>query len=243
MTSLVDLPAGYDASRDALQHVTVHVIARAAVQAGGRIDLRPTAGGWGTPELDGGVRVRLSGGHLIRETADDDHATFDAVPVDGSTLDELAALARVDLDADLYVGKDTPPRGATDRAVHVDPAAAAGLAAWFAASAAALDAVAAELPGSATPTAVRLWPEHFDVAIDAEAAPGQRLNLGGAPGDGFHELPYAYVGPWTDARPGDDGFWNAPFGAVLGYEDLAGEPDPAGAIAGFFRSGLARFGG
>ncbi|GLP75805.1 hypothetical protein TUM20983_29150 [Mycobacterium antarcticum] len=52
-----------------------------------------------------------------------------------------------------------------------------------------------------------LWPEHFDVAVTED-----EVNYGVSPGDDFHALPYAYVGPWT-SRIGD--FWNAPFGAFL----------------------------
>ncbi|HYO00678.1 MAG TPA: hypothetical protein VET27_01775 [Mycobacterium sp.] len=52
-----------------------------------------------------------------------------------------------------------------------------------------------------------LWPEHFDVAVTED-----EVNYGVSPGDDFHPLPYAYVGPWT-SRIGV--FWNAPFGAFL----------------------------
>jgi len=53
-----------------------------------------------------------------------------------------------------------------------------------------------------------LWPEHFDLGITRDEA-----NYGVSPGDGFLEVPYAYVGPWS--REGlNDPFWNAPFGAA-----------------------------
>ena len=60
----------------------------------------------------------------------------------------------------------------------------------------------------------RVWPEHFDLGTDVEVAPGRRCNLGASPGDEWHPDPYLYVGPWGDERPGDDGYWNAPFGAA-----------------------------
>ena len=47
--------------------------------------------------------------------------------------------------------------------------------------------------------------------------------------------PYLYLGPWTDDRPGDAGFWNAPFGAVLRRSELG----TAEAGADFIRRGLA----
>ena len=109
-------------------------------------------------------------------------------------------------------------------------------------SAAALDRVVEALPADATPTVVQLWPEHFDVALDAAATPEIRVNLGGSPGDGFHQEPYAYVGPWTDDRPGDPAFWNAPFGAVLGHDVLVGDPDPVTRLTEFFLDGMRRLG-
>jgi len=70
-----------------------------------------------------------------------------------------------------------------------------------------------------------LWPEHFDVAI-AEA----EVNFGVSLGDSFHELPYAYVGPWV---PRSGTFWNAPFGAVRAATEIA----DAEALGAFFSEG------
>ena len=54
----------------------------------------------------------------------------------------------------------------------------------------------------------------------------------------YHADPYLYVGPWTDERPGDASFWNAPFGSVLGYRDLAATSDPVVTAAEFFLRGI-----
>lgn len=243
MTALPPLPATFGSTRDSLRRVAVHIVARSVIQAGGRIDLRVSPGGFATPEFGDGVRVRLTGAELVREVADAAYeSSFVAARVDGSSLADLAAVARVDLAADLYVGHDTPPLGDVDEVLAVDPAAAVVLADWYRVNAVALDRVAVELGTDATPTAIRLWPEHFDVALDLEAAPGERVNLGGSAGDGFHDGPYSYVGPWTDGRPGGADVWNAPFGAVLGYEDLVGDDDPVGTIADFMLDRVARFG-
>jgi hypothetical protein len=82
----------------------------------------------------------------------------------------------------------------------------------------------------------RLWPEHFDLAVEAGLGGGDRVNLGGSPGDGFSAEPYVYVGPWSSARPGDPAFWNAPFGAVRTRGELGDEP--AAAAAEFLRRGF-----
>lgn len=241
-STLPPLPADFPATRDALQRVAVHIVARAVIQGGGRIDLRVSPGGFSTPEFGDGVRVRVSGGDLVREVADAAYeSSFASAALGGSSLAMLADVAQVDLDADLYVGHDTPPLGDVDEPLAIDAAAVTSLATWYRINATALDRVAASLGVGASPTAVRLWPEHFDVALDLEASAGERVNLGGSPGDGFHGSPYAYVGPWTASRPGEPSFWNAPFGAVLGYDDLVGVADPVRAIADFALGGVARF--
>ena len=243
MTALAALPDTFAATRDALQRVAVHIVARARSQGTGRFGLRATVGGFGTPEYgDDVVRVRVSDGLLVRETAGTGGATTAATAIDGATLADLAEVAGVDLGADLDVGHDTPPLGDTAEVLRVDAEAAGVLAAWYATVATALDRTAAELPTAATPSAVQLWPEHFDVALDAAATDERRANLGGSPGDGFSAVPYAYVGPWTDDRPGDAEFWNAPFGAVVRYDDLVTETDPVAALATFFVDGMRRLG-
>jgi len=244
MTTLHELPDTYASTRDTLQHLAAHIVARARSQATGEISLRVVPGGFGTPTFgDARTQVRVAGGLLVRETDTADDASARATTLDGSTLAELAAFAQVDLGAGLDVGHDTPELGDVDTPLTVDAAAANALAAWYSVGTQALDRVVGELSASATPTVIRLWPEHFDVAIDAEAAPGRRVNLGASPGDGFHAEPYAYVGPWADDRPGDAAFWNAPFGAIVGHHALVGVDDPVGKLADFFLAGMDRLAG
>lgn len=248
MTTLPPLPAGFTHSRDALQRVAVHVVARARHQVTGRFGLRVTPGGFGTPTFGDDVRrVRVSGASLVIEEAGRSGARSSAQAIDGASLRSLAATAEVDLDADLDVGSDTPSLGDPDEALVVDPASAEVLAAWYAVTSAALDAVVDGSRPGAGPSVTQLWPEHFDVAIDiaydAAAAAERRANLGGSPGDEFAPGPYLYVGPWTADRPGDPEFWNAPFGAVLGYDEVRSSADPVAAATAFFERGLELLGG
>jgi hypothetical protein len=76
-----------------------------------------------------------------------------------------------------------------------------------------------------------LWPEHFDVAVTEN-----EVNYGVSPGDDFHPLPYAYVGPWT-SRIGD--FWNAPFGAFMPLDTALDVDRLAADIGEFFERGRA----
>lgn len=241
--TLPDLPDSFAASRDALQRVAVHIVARASVHSSGRIALRATPGGFGTTAAGNDVvRVRVADGLLIREEGGDGDSAGAATAIDGATLRRLAEHARVDLSVDLYVGHDTPPVGDTDETLSVDAVTAQALGEFWSVTGRALDRVVAGADSVLRPSATRLWPEHFDVAIDIAydpAAPTERrANLGGSPGDGFHTPPYIYVGPWTNDRPGDAGFWNAPFGAVLSYGDLRAATDPVAVAAEFFERGL-----
>jgi len=224
-----------------LQRVAVHIVARARVQGTGRFSLRTTPGGFGTPEFgDGPRRIRVGGGSLFVESDRPGAARVRTAPLHGSTLASLAELAGVDLGEGLDVGHDTPPLGDPDAPIELDGAHAGGVHRAHAIGAEALDIVAAMLPADAMPTLARLWPEHFDIALDAEARPGVRINLGVSPGDGFVGEPYAYAGPWTADRPGADGFWNASFGAARTLSDLGNDPT---AIAAFLYEGFARLAG
>jgi len=227
-------------SVETLRRVAVHVVARARQHATGRFSLRVTPGGFGTPEF--GVdqrRVRIAGRSLIVESDKPGAASATSRPINGSTLSELATLAGVDLSQPLDVGRDTPPLGDIEVPIVLEEAAAVAVAEWFGVVAEALDRVLVDLPTPAIPTLPRLWPEHFDVAVEAQASEAIRVNLGGSPGDGFIAEPYLYVGPWTGDRPGNPAFWNAPFGAMRTRSELD-SADPAGSAAAFLLEGVRR---
>jgi hypothetical protein len=75
-----------------------------------------------------------------------------------------------------------------------------------------------------------LWPEHFDVAVEAGGA-----TYGLSPGDGFLPEPYAYV---AAGRQVAGSFWSAPFGAARPLTELG----DAEATAAFFEEGRRRLG-
>jgi len=223
-----------------LHRVATHVLARARFEATGQISLRATPGGLGTPAFgDAGRRIRIAGSFLVVEQDAASGADTTWCPLDGSTLRQLADVAGVDLDPSFSVGPDTVPLGDPDEPIVDDAAEVASVGAWYGLVAEAVDRVLTSLPPSAAAgTVARLWPEHFDLAVDAGLDGGDRVNLGGSPGDGFSPEPYVYVGPWSAARPGDTTFWNAPFGAVRTRRDLGAEP--AEAAVAFLREGFER---
>ena len=233
------LPPGWSAARADLHRVAVHVMARRRALLSGKIGLRAAPGGIATPAAGPEHEtLRTSGSWLLRERTGSAASTV-ALDLAGATLADAAAVADVDLAAPLDVGHDTPPLGDPGAPLAVDPVAATALAEWFAAGWRALDEVAAS---SSSPTVIQLWPEHFDAACDVAVGDG-RTNLGVSPGDGFHDEPYLYVGPWGPDRPGDDAYWNAPFGAVLGHAELRRSPDPHRAAVAFYRRGLTLLSG
>jgi hypothetical protein len=201
------------ATRRSLHAVAEQVLAAALHRSTGRIGLRATPGGFGTPPFDGpdGVRqVRVDGVELV------------------TTIAAAAALVGVDPGgpADVYA-LATPLE--PDRPLAVDPAAAQHLAGLFS----TVDVALGRLVGVASPAdgpTVQLWPEHFDLATTID-----EVSYGGSPGDDEHPLPYLYVGPWSPPPP-DGGFWNEPFGASLALDVSSGID---GALA-FFEDGRAR---
>lgn len=233
----------HDHTRDVLKRIANHVLARAEYSSIGRIGLRAAPGGFSTitfgPELE---RIRVSGGHLVREFGAATPASTSTIAIDGSSLATLAAFAEVDLSGEFSAGHDTPPVGDVNEPITLHSPAALLLADWYTMGAQALDRLAAAAPSFAAPSLAQLWPEHFDLALDMafdqDAPADRRVNMGASPGDGFHSAPYLYVGPWTADRPGDEAFWNAPFGSVLGHDAIAASPEPVDAAFEFFRTGL-----
>ena len=234
------VPADYVASREALHRVAAHVLARRRETVTGRFGLRATPGGFGTPQFgdpDHEETLRVAGPALVREHRDGDGPHTAVAALDHATLRDLAAFVGVDLDPAFRVGTDTPDLGDVTAPLRIDVAAAQLVGDVLAVGAMALDRTLAALGAEAAPTVAQLWPEHFDLGLDV-AAGGSRANLGLSLGDHYHDEPYAYVGPWGAARPGDAAYWNVGFGALLGYDGFATSGDPVDAIVAFFHRGL-----
>ncbi len=215
------------ATVEELRRIATHVLARARFVATGRFSLRVTPGGFGTPEFGPDLRrVRISGTTLIVESDAEGAATTKSKPISGSALLRLAHMAGVmGLSSPYSVGHDTPPVGSLAKAIQVDEATVDVACRWFATVGGVLDRIVHTKQNTGSPSLVRLWPEHFDLAVDIQARAGVRVNLGGSPGDSYLGEPYLYVGPWTDARPGGATFWNAPFGAARPASAIATADD------------------
>jgi hypothetical protein len=223
-TCLDPLPDGFAATREALHRVAERLLAPSC-KPENEIALKATPGGFGTPpfEFEGSERqVRVDGADLV---------------VSRDREEKRAPLTTIGAGAEL-IGSDLLPGGAHDdgEVLDIDTAAAEQLGRWFALGDAALEQLRGEWAGD-EPSTAYLWPEHFDIAIEAGSeGAGQRANYGFSPGDAEHEQPYLYVGPWTAEVSGK--LWDAKGfnGAELGYSDIAAAEDPLALVLDFCRA-------
>jgi hypothetical protein len=227
--TLAPLPGTFAETRDELHRLAVYVISPAQRFANGEIILRATPGGFSTFPFGGRV-IGVDGDELV---------------VDGArhpirSLDSAARLAGIAPDVGQQEQFDVPSHGDLDAPLAVDAAAARALGAWYAFATQVLEAVRAEAGPDEDATIVRIWPEHFDAAIDAgEGAAGRRATYGASPGDRHHPEPYLYASPWAgriDPFFDDPGFR----GAARTHSRLAASPDPRAAGIAFLLDARAR---
>lgn len=225
-------PPGLVAAREALHRLAVYVLSPARRRANGKIGLRWTLGGVGTPFFGADEQVRVAGAWIVRQRGGE----AGAEPI--TTLAEAAAFA-LDGPPDLAwaEGLDVPPPGALEAALDVDAEAATFLGEWFGFAWSVLEAVRAD-PESCDAGRVQLWPEHFDAAFDCVPPGSGGVTFGASPGDQDHPAPYLYVLPADPEalEPGET--WNATAfrGAILPLGDLLAAADQRGAACAFLRS-------
>jgi len=206
---LPSLPATFATTRAALHAVAEHVVAPARWAVNGKIGLRFTLDGFGTPFFGDDQQVRVEGGELVVVAAGEEQRSGT------TTLRDCAAAAGIKPGAPTDVYTPTTERD-VDEQLGVDPAAAHALGDWFGFAASVLEQFRADASPDDKAARVQIWPEHFDMAVDL-GADGARANYGASPGDDAHPEPYLYVGPW---EPRTDAFWNESWGASLSYADV-----------------------
>jgi hypothetical protein len=195
-------------TRLSLHAVAELLLAGPQYDASGTLRLKAAPGGFATiaePEL------AVVGAALMAGSKE--------VLLDGRTIGEVARDVGVTPRPLGDIQKDHTDLG-PDSVLTVDGLAAAEIAG-------ALHVGAAALAAYAPSADAVLWPEHFDVGIAVD-----EVNYGVSPGDGYVEVPYAYVGPW-DREGLDDPFWNAPFGAAAPLSELGDEA----AVVAYFERG------
>jgi hypothetical protein len=227
LLSIEDVGA-FAATRASWHMLAEHVLAKARWVATQRIGLRAAPGGFATPHFGDDRRALVIIDTVVREQYGL------AEPAAITTVRAAAAWIDVEPGVTAAMGPATTPLE-LDAPLPIAAGAARVLASWYGFA----DAVLADwrsLHGDSSPSLVQLWPEHFDLALDlGDEEHATRAGYGASPGDDAIAGPYLYVSPWdkahVDAR---DGFWNQPFGAALGYDQLLAAPDPAAAAHAFF---------
>jgi hypothetical protein len=219
-------PASLTTTRLALHRLAEAVLSPARERANGKIALRYTRGGFGTPFFGEDEQLRVESTELIADG-----------PA-GTRRHSIESLAQ----AAAFAGTDAP---AEDAALTVDDAASRLLGDWYGFGASVLEELRAEAPPELEPSRVQLWPEHFDLAVDlgSEAA-RRRAGFGASPGDERHDEPYLYVVPWESSAASGPG-WNATAfaGAELPYSELLAAADQRDAALAFMRSRLTALAG
>lgn len=220
-------------TRASLHTLGEHVLARARYDANGKIGLRYTRHGFGTPwfRREGrDAQVRVDGMDVVVHEGGATHTA----PI--TTVAAAAALAGIEpgAPADVY----TPATPLTpDAPLVLDGVAVEYLGAWYGFAASALEQLRAESDAD-EPSRVQLWPEHFDLSVDlGDEQADARGTFGASPGDDDHPDPYLYVTHWADVAP--DPYWNEEHfpGARLSATALADAPDQRQVALTFLRRG------
>ena len=227
VSTLDDLPDAFGTTREALRTLACYAISPARKAVTGHIDLRAAEEGFGTPPFDDGSRILVHADRIARSPGG-------SVPI--TTVRAAAEFLAVSLSADPGVGRDLPPF-APDEALAVDATASLALGRWYAFASGVLTELAAKHRAGTTWTQQKLWPEHFDLALEVGLPNGRRTNVGFSPGDSTSAAPYVYVGP-HDLTGIQGVYWNASFGASLPYKELVGTGAPDVIATEFISTGL-----
>jgi hypothetical protein len=231
---LADLPAGFRTTRRALHQIAFFAVAPKRYAETGKLGLRYTQGGFGTPFFGADAQVRIEGDLLIHQRGDR------VAGVTISTVRNSAAFLGISYEEEWFAGFHDPltPVG-PDVPLYVDPASATALGDWFGFATSVLEE-ARRTPGAEDVGRVQLWPEHFDPAFEMGSLDkGHRASYGASPGDEAHEEPYLYVAAWGEIDR-SNAFWNDDSfnGASLSYQALLSADDQRQTALAFIREGF-----
>ena len=222
-------PPALPETRRALHRLAVYVVSPARRRVNGKIGLRWTLGGFGTPFFGADEQLRVVGAELVRQRG---------AAAEAEAVTTLTATAAFVLDGPPDVGwigeLGVPAAEDLDEELAVDAASSDFLGDWYGFAYSVLEALRAERE-SVEAGRVQLWPEHFDAAFDCLPA-DRRATFGASPGDAAVPEPYLYVLPWN-VEGSSRALWNAESfrGAILPLGDLVAAPDQRAAALDFYR--------
>jgi hypothetical protein len=223
------VPPHFSETREALHRVAEHVLSPARESVNGKIALRYTFGGFGTPFFGDDTQARVQGAELIVQSRSGERRA----PI-GSLADAAGFIG-----VELGKAAETPVEPRAEQ-LPVDADAATFLGNWYGFVTSVLEQLRAEAGPELDGSRVQLWPEHFDVAVEfGSEADGERAGFGGSPGDPMHPEPYLYVVPWDQTRAEGEAWNSVSFkGAELAYSQLLESSAQRDIALEFFRSRL-----
>lgn len=227
------LPGSFGTTRDHLHQLAYFALSPARHGAEGRMGLRATPGGFGTPEFEGRV-ARVDGSLLVHEEGGN-VATREISTVRAAA--EFFGGAYVEVWFEDFKDPLTPI--GPDVALSVDADDSHLIGAWFEFGFEVLDSFRSDSQAADDASSTQIWPEHFDAAMETgDPESGKRASYGFSPGDEAHREPYIYVAAWGEIDRSNT-YWNdeAFNGSSLGYAELAASPDPVELALRFLRDG------
>ena len=227
-------PDGYDETRQQLHVLAEHVLAAARHRANGKIGLRFTRGGFGTPFFGDDEQVRIDGDELVYQQGN--RETRQKL----TTAEDAARVAGIRCGAPRDVYRPTTTLD-PDAELRIDRTSARYLGDLYGLGTSVLEELRARATAEESPSRVQLWPEHFDVALElGDESAGERAGYGLSPGDENYDAPYLYVVPWDECP--SDTWWNGTYfaGASCDLSELLKAPDQRERALDFFEEGRRR---
>jgi hypothetical protein len=229
LSRLEELPANYTETRKSLHQLAFFALAPKRFDATGKLGLRYTYRGFGTPFFGRDEQVRVEDGRLVVQVRDEIRSTVPA------SVSDAARFVGVDYQETWFEGFHDPLRPVDpDAPMAIESQAARAVGDWFGFSTHVLER-ARRTPGAVDVSRVQLWPEHFDPAFEmGNADTGQRASYGASPGDDGIPEPYLYVAAWGEIDHTNP-LWNATSfnGAYLSYSDLLAADDQVSTALSF----------
>jgi hypothetical protein len=231
---LEPLPGEYAEGRRVLHQVAFFALAPKRFDATGKLGLRYTHRGFGTPFFGDDEQVRVEGNRLIHQRGGRAQATPITSLRDAT---EILDIPFRDVWFDDF--RDPPTPEDPDADLLIDPAVTDAIGEWFGFATSVLEQTR-RTRGAVDVSRVQLWPEHFDLAFEM-GADDRRAGYGASAGDDAHPEPYLYVAAWGTIDRSDP-FWNdAAFnGSALSYRSLLAATDQRSAALDFLARGYGR---
>ena len=231
--TLSKLPAVFVETRNALHQLAFFALSPARHKAIGRMGLKATPGGFGTPEFKGRV-ARIEGEFLIHE--ENGNVATQAI----TTIREAAEFFGIEYQAEWFADFHDPLTPADPNIqLSVNREASLAIGEWFDFGFDVLDEMRAHGVEGDDVSEVQLWPEHLDPATElGDYEKAQRASFGASPGDEAHPDPYFYVASWSDVDRSNP-YWNSSSfnGSSLSYAELMVSDDPKNKAVEFLLEG------